>query len=138
MDTVIFDWCVAGPLSPSITTPINPIELNIQEQHDLGYMPFRDDFERVFTLSYYLTTFSEYLFRSPFRRVNCCIICYLSLYGLYLFSGFFSQEHDNEAETVISSLANNYDDDELDIGTVWIIDRKKYKWKLIFWVDKFG
>lgn len=26
------------------------------------------------------------------------------------------QEHDNEAETVISSLANNYDDDELDIG----------------------
>lgn len=58
--------------------------------------------------------------------------------GCTYFLDFFFQEHDNEAETVISSLANNYDDDELDIGKVWIIDRKKYKWKLIFWVDKFG
>lgn len=44
---LMFWWCVVGPLSPSITTPISPIELSIQEQHDLGYMPFRDDFERV-------------------------------------------------------------------------------------------
>lgn len=35
---------------------------------------------------------------------------------LYRFFFYFYQEHDNEAETVISSLANNYDDDELDIG----------------------
>ena len=36
-----------GPLSPSIAVPVNPLELTIQEQHELGYMPFRDDFERV-------------------------------------------------------------------------------------------
>ncbi|XP_050404390.1 transcriptional adapter 2-beta isoform X1 [Patella vulgata] len=34
-----------GPLSPSITTASKPLELSLQEQHDLGYMPFRDDFE---------------------------------------------------------------------------------------------
>lgn len=73
-----------GPLSPSITTPISPIELSIQEQHDLGYMPFRDDFER---------------------------------------------EHDNEAETVISSLANNYDDDELDIA-VKLVQVDRYRTRL--------
>ncbi|XP_041353664.1 transcriptional adapter 2-beta-like [Gigantopelta aegis] len=35
-----------GPLSPSITVPIAPVEMTIQEQQELGYMPFRDDFER--------------------------------------------------------------------------------------------
>ncbi|KAL3874367.1 hypothetical protein ACJMK2_037393 [Sinanodonta woodiana] len=60
-----------GPLSPSITTPINPLELSIQEQHELGYMPFRDDFER---------------------------------------------EYDNEAETLVSSLAIDYDDEDIDIA----------------------
>ncbi|ESO94271.1 hypothetical protein LOTGIDRAFT_118822 [Lottia gigantea] len=34
-----------GPLSPSITTQTKPLELSLQDQHDLGYMPFRDDFE---------------------------------------------------------------------------------------------
>lgn len=45
------------------------------------------------------------------------------LYGIHkirwtiiIFFYLCFQEHDNEAETVISSLANNYDDDELDIG----------------------
>lgn len=38
--------CPGGPLSPSISTPISPIELTVQEQHALGYMPLRDDFER--------------------------------------------------------------------------------------------
>ncbi|XP_033735702.1 transcriptional adapter 2-beta-like [Pecten maximus] len=60
-----------GPLSPSITVPISPLDLNIQEQHELGYMPYRDDFER---------------------------------------------EHDNEAETLVSSLANNYDDEDIDVA----------------------
>ncbi|KAK3094064.1 hypothetical protein FSP39_023693 [Pinctada imbricata] len=73
-----------GPLSPSITTPVNPIELSIQEQHELGYMPFRDDFER---------------------------------------------EHDNDAETVISSLANNYDDEDIDIA-VKLTQVEKYRTRL--------
>jgi len=34
-------------LSPSITEPISPIELSLPEQQELGYMPLRDDFERV-------------------------------------------------------------------------------------------
>ncbi|XP_076463437.1 transcriptional adapter 2-beta-like [Babylonia areolata] len=37
-----------GPLSPSITTPLPPLELSLQEQQELGYMPLRDDFEREF------------------------------------------------------------------------------------------
>ena len=36
-----------GPLSPSITTPLPPMELSLPEQQELGYMPLRDDFERV-------------------------------------------------------------------------------------------
>lgn len=34
-------------MSPSITEPISPIELSLPEQQELGYMPLRDDFERV-------------------------------------------------------------------------------------------
>lgn len=37
-----------GPLSPSITTPLPPLELSLQEQQELGYMPLRDDFEREY------------------------------------------------------------------------------------------
>ncbi|KAK7504103.1 hypothetical protein BaRGS_00004407, partial [Batillaria attramentaria] len=36
------------PLSPSITTPLPPMELSLQEQQELGYMPLRDDFEREY------------------------------------------------------------------------------------------
>lgn len=39
----------SGPLSPSITEPISPIDLSLPEQQELGYMPLRDDFERVST-----------------------------------------------------------------------------------------
>ncbi|KAH3844434.1 transcriptional adapter 2-beta-like isoform X2 [Dreissena polymorpha] len=63
--------CPDGPLSPSISTPVNPVDLTLPEQHALGYMPLRDDFER---------------------------------------------EHDNEAETPVSCLMVNYDDDDLDIA----------------------
>ncbi|XP_062585214.1 transcriptional adapter 2-beta-like, partial [Saccostrea cucullata] len=38
-------------------------------------------------------------------------------------------EHDNEAETVISSLANNYDDDELDIA-VKLVQVDRYRTRL--------
>lgn len=38
---------LAGPLSPSLTIPVTPLEIGIQQQQDLGYMPYRDDFERV-------------------------------------------------------------------------------------------
>ena len=34
--------------------------------------------------------------------------------GIKLF--VFLQEHDNDAEVLISSLANNYDDEDIDIG----------------------
>lgn len=34
-----------GPLSPSLTTPLPPLELTNQETQELGYMPLRDDFE---------------------------------------------------------------------------------------------
>ncbi|XP_076359159.1 transcriptional adapter 2-beta-like isoform X1 [Tachypleus tridentatus] len=37
-----------GPLSPSLTTPLPPLELSSQEQQELGYMPDRDDFEREY------------------------------------------------------------------------------------------
>ncbi|XP_060582082.1 transcriptional adapter 2-beta-like isoform X2 [Ruditapes philippinarum] len=76
--------CPDGPLSPSISTPISPIELSIQEQHALGYMPLRDDFER---------------------------------------------EHDNEAETLVSSLMINYDDDDLDIA-VKLAQVERYRLRL--------
>ena len=37
-----------GPLSPSLTTPLPPVDISVQEQHALGYMPLRDDFEREY------------------------------------------------------------------------------------------
>lgn len=37
-----------GPLSPSITMPLPPLDLPPQEQQELGYMPHRDDFEREY------------------------------------------------------------------------------------------
>jgi hypothetical protein len=44
---LLFLVLVSGPLSPSITTPLSPLDLSLQEQRELGYMPLRDDFERV-------------------------------------------------------------------------------------------
>ncbi len=38
---------VSGPLSPSLSAKLPPIDLTLPEQHELGYMPLRDDFERV-------------------------------------------------------------------------------------------
>ncbi|KAH9515332.1 Transcriptional adapter 2-beta [Bulinus truncatus] len=60
---------LAGPLSPSLTIPITPLDIGLQQQQELGYMPFRDDFER---------------------------------------------EYDNEAETLVSSLTINNDEDDTD------------------------
>ncbi|CAH1785709.1 unnamed protein product [Owenia fusiformis] len=37
-----------GPLSPSLTEALPPLELTIQEQQELGYLPLRDDFEREY------------------------------------------------------------------------------------------
>ena len=48
-----FVFCL-GPLSPSLSAVLPPIELSIQEQQELGYMPLRDDFERVCTLLCYM------------------------------------------------------------------------------------
>merc|ERR1711974_259134 len=37
-----------GHLSPSLTNPPEPIDLPVSEQQELGYMPYRDDFEREY------------------------------------------------------------------------------------------
>ncbi|XP_055062927.2 transcriptional adapter 2-beta [Misgurnus anguillicaudatus] len=34
-----------GPLSPSLTTPLPPLDITVAEQQQLGYMPLRDDYE---------------------------------------------------------------------------------------------
>uniref|UniRef100_A0A3P9BPM2 Transcriptional adaptor 2B n=1 Tax=Maylandia zebra TaxID=106582 RepID=A0A3P9BPM2_9CICH len=34
-----------GPLSPSLTTPLPPLDISLVEQQQLGYMPLRDDYE---------------------------------------------------------------------------------------------
>ncbi|XP_070786221.1 transcriptional adapter 2-beta [Enoplosus armatus] len=34
-----------GPLSPSLTTPLPPLDISLAEQQQLGYMPLRDDYE---------------------------------------------------------------------------------------------
>ncbi|CAL8241523.1 unnamed protein product [Merluccius merluccius] len=34
-----------GPLSPSLTTPLPPLDVSLAEQQQLGYMPLRDDYE---------------------------------------------------------------------------------------------
>ncbi|XP_056156665.1 transcriptional adapter 2-beta isoform X2 [Lampris incognitus] len=34
-----------GPLSPSLTTPLPPLDITLAEQQQLGYMPLRDDYE---------------------------------------------------------------------------------------------
>ncbi|KAL0970453.1 hypothetical protein UPYG_G00242200 [Umbra pygmaea] len=34
-----------GPLSPSLTTPLPPLDVTLSEQQQLGYMPLRDDYE---------------------------------------------------------------------------------------------
>nr|XP_005911849.1 PREDICTED: LOW QUALITY PROTEIN: transcriptional adapter 2-beta [Bos mutus] len=59
-----------GPLSPSLTTPLPPLDISVAEQQQLGYMPLRDDYEI---------------------------------------------EYDQDAETLISGLSVNYDDDDVEI-----------------------
>ncbi|KAG5193991.1 hypothetical protein JEQ12_020352 [Ovis aries] len=34
-----------GPLSPSLTTPLPPLDISVAEQQQLGYMPLRDDYD---------------------------------------------------------------------------------------------
>ncbi|KAB0371536.1 hypothetical protein FD755_016474 [Muntiacus reevesi] len=34
-----------GPLSPSLTTPLPPLDISVAEQQQLGHMPLRDDYE---------------------------------------------------------------------------------------------
>jgi len=34
-------------LSPTLLHPPEPVEMGITEQQELGYMPLRDDFEKV-------------------------------------------------------------------------------------------
>ncbi|RUS80988.1 hypothetical protein EGW08_011263 [Elysia chlorotica] len=75
---------LAGPLSPSLTLAITPLDIGSQQQQELGYMPLRDDFER---------------------------------------------EHDNEAETLVSSLCINPDDDELDTA-IKLAQVSKYRLRL--------
>ncbi|XP_071963533.1 transcriptional adapter 2-beta-like [Antedon mediterranea] len=39
---------IDGPLSPSLRSTLKPIEILLEEQQQLGFMPLRDDFEREF------------------------------------------------------------------------------------------
>ena len=42
-----------GQLSPSLLKSYEPLDIPVQEQQELGYMMYRDDFERVtFIFSY--------------------------------------------------------------------------------------
>ena len=43
-------------LSPTLLHPPEPVEMNVTEQQELGYMPLRDDFEKVITLRIYSAT----------------------------------------------------------------------------------
>lgn len=36
-----------GPLSPDLTSKLPPLDITPEEATQLGYMPQRDDFERV-------------------------------------------------------------------------------------------
>lgn len=38
-----------GPLSPSLTQRLPPLEISQEEMLQLGYMPYRDDYEKVIT-----------------------------------------------------------------------------------------
>ncbi|BFZ07448.1 hypothetical protein BsWGS_10487 [Bradybaena similaris] len=75
---------LAGPLSPSLTIPITPLDIGLQQQQELGYMPLRDDFER---------------------------------------------EYDNQAETLISSLSDCPDGDEVDTA-IQLAQIYKYRLRL--------
>lgn len=37
---------VEGPLSPTLTAPLPPVNLSVPEARELGFLPLRDDFER--------------------------------------------------------------------------------------------
>jgi len=39
--------CDEGPLSPSLTQKLPPLDISSEEMLQLGYMPFRDDYEKV-------------------------------------------------------------------------------------------
>ncbi len=55
-----------GPLSPTLTSPQPPVELTPQEISELGYMPLRDDFERVRLLSVRFNLADVHRNRRPF------------------------------------------------------------------------
>ena len=59
-----------GPLSPSLTTPLPPLDISVAEQQQLGYMPLRDEYDI---------------------------------------------EYDQDAETLISGLSLNYDEEDVEI-----------------------
>ena len=37
---------IEGPLSPTLTAPLPPLNLTLPEARELGFLPLRDDFER--------------------------------------------------------------------------------------------
>lgn len=46
MKETVFMWCFVPPVPPS-PPHFTPVKLEHAEQMELGYMPLRDDFERV-------------------------------------------------------------------------------------------
>lgn len=39
-------------LSPTLLHPPEPVEMGVTEQQELGYMPLRDDFEKVISCQF--------------------------------------------------------------------------------------
>ena len=53
---------ISGELAQCLINPPDPLELPVAEQQELGYMPYRDDFERVDIFEYFLHLHSHSTF----------------------------------------------------------------------------
>ena len=81
-----------SPLSPSLASRLPPLLIQTEEMLELGYMPQRDDYEKVI------------------EEGGICAFQSIE------FASFFFQEHDNEAESVVSHLSINHDDEDIDLA----------------------
>ena len=96
------------------------MKLDHVEQLELGYMPLRDDFERVYTT--YTTNYS----------LSLCVWCF-SPCDIQVVT---SQEYDNNLEEIISEVMVGADEDDVekelklahvDIYNKGLIEREKRK-----------
>lgn len=57
-----------APLSPSITSRLPPLAIEPEETLELGYMPQRDDFERVYNENLHLRDYFNVI---SITKINC-------------------------------------------------------------------